>query len=231
MTAILDLDPSMDGRPALYGATRYADYRFAKRPDAAPLAGAVPGRAQARGRSSPSGSTRRTRACPTSGARRRARDKNRRATRARIHVKAADRLVQRLEAAGRRGARCRRSCSRSPTCPSLPPEPRPGPLLELRAPLRRRGRLDLRRACASTCRRAGACWSPGPNGSGKSTLLAALAGTRRGSTAASRTLAPGVRLGRARPGGPDRARRGRVAHPRAPGAERCPGSTPTPATR
>ena len=30
MTAICDLDPAMDGRPALYGATRYADYRFAK---------------------------------------------------------------------------------------------------------------------------------------------------------------------------------------------------------
>jgi macrolide transport system ATP-binding/permease protein len=30
MTSICDLDPAMDGRPALYGATRYADYRFAK---------------------------------------------------------------------------------------------------------------------------------------------------------------------------------------------------------
>jgi macrolide transport system ATP-binding/permease protein len=30
MTAILDLDPSMDGGPVLYGATRYATYRFMK---------------------------------------------------------------------------------------------------------------------------------------------------------------------------------------------------------
>ena len=97
MTAILDLDPAMDGRPALYGATRYADYRFAKdqmlrrwraryraeRKRALQLAQRLD-----RSYEGLSDEWR-----PPKGS-----DKHRRGTRARIHVKAADRLVQRLEA-------------------------------------------------------------------------------------------------------------------------------------
>jgi len=139
---------------------------------------------------------------------------HRRATRARIHVKAADRLVQQLE------ARAVAVPVPPPTLtfPDLPSLPRrastgadpdrpldpdadraaahAGPLLELRAP-RVAGphgpRLDLpgRRLEVAPASRL---LVVGPNGSGKSTLLAALAGTLpldRG----SRTIAPGVRLG------------------------------------
>ena len=97
MTAILDLDPAMDGKPALYGATRYADYRYAKdqmlrrwrvryrqeRKRAVQLAQRLD-----RSYEGLSDEWR-----PPKGS-----DKHRRATGARIHVKAADRLVQRLEA-------------------------------------------------------------------------------------------------------------------------------------
>ncbi|MCR6689518.1 ATP-binding cassette domain-containing protein [Cellulomonas sp.] len=213
MTAILDLDPAMDGRPALYGATRYADYRFAKnqmlrrwqvryrqeRKRALQLAQRLD--ASYEGLSDawrpPKGS-----------------QGHRRATRARIHVKAADRLVQQLE------ARAVAVPVPPPTLtfPDLPSLPRrastgadpdrpldpdadraaghAGPLLELRAP-RVAGphgpRLDLpgRRLEVAPASRL---LVVGPNGSGKSTLLAALAGTLpldRG----SRTVAPGVRLG------------------------------------
>ncbi|AEI12729.1 ABC-F family ATP-binding cassette domain-containing protein [Cellulomonas gilvus] len=213
MTAILDLDPAMDGRPALYGATRYADYRFAKnqmlrrwqvryrqeRKRALQLAQRLD--ASYEGLSDawrpPKGS-----------------QGHRRATRARIHVKAADRLVQQLE------ARAVAVPVPPPTLtfPDLPSLPRrastgadpdrpldpdadraaahAGPLLELRAP-RVAGphgpRLDLpgRRLEVAPASRL---LVVGPNGSGKSTLLAALAGTLpldRG----SRTIAPGVRLG------------------------------------
>jgi macrolide transport system ATP-binding/permease protein len=65
MTGILDLDPSMDGRPVLYGATRYATYRFAK-DQALRRSASVPPRW-------PVASTSPTRGCPTSGGRRRAR--------------------------------------------------------------------------------------------------------------------------------------------------------------
>jgi macrolide transport system ATP-binding/permease protein len=207
MTAILDLDPAMDGRPALYGATRYADYRFAKdqmlrrwraryraeRKRAARLAERLD--AAYEGLSDewrpPKGS-----------------NKHRRATGARLHVKAADRLVQRLEA----------EAVEVPVpppalaFPDLPSIPRAtvdgavgapagsgllGPLLELRAPRVDGGpgrpRLDLPgvRVDLPPC---GRLLVTGPNGSGKSTLLAALAGTvalDRG----VRTVAPGVRVG------------------------------------
>ncbi|QHT55263.1 ABC-F family ATP-binding cassette domain-containing protein [Cellulomonas sp. H30R-01] len=201
MTAILDLDPSMDGRPALYGATRYADYRFAK--------DQMLRRWRARYRAE------RKRALalaerldtayeglsdewrPPKGS-----QKHRRGTRARVHVKAADRLIQRLEA----------EAVEVPVpppalaFPDLPSVPKPvagdrgggGPLLELRAPRvdggpAGRPRLDLpgRRIEVPPC---GRLLVTGPNGSGKSTLLAALAGTvalDRG----TRVLAPGARLG------------------------------------
>ncbi|WP_245534491.1 ATP-binding cassette domain-containing protein [Xylanimonas cellulosilytica] len=96
-TAIYDLDPSIDGRPVLYGQPGYLAYRFAKtqalhrwrqryraeRKRAEKLAERLD--ASYEGLSDewrpPKGS-----------------QKHRRSTRARIHVKAADRLVQRLEA-------------------------------------------------------------------------------------------------------------------------------------
>ncbi|GAB4083866.1 ATP-binding cassette domain-containing protein [Myceligenerans cantabricum] len=96
-TAILDLDPSWDGKPVLYGQPGYLAYRFAKnqalhrwrqryraeRRRAARLAEALD--------SSYEGLSDEWR--PPKGS-----QKHRRATRARIHVKAADRLVQKLEA-------------------------------------------------------------------------------------------------------------------------------------
>jgi len=112
MTAILDLDPAMDGRPALYGATRYADYRFAK--------DQMLRRWRARYRAE------RKRALqlaerldqayeglsdewrPPKGS-----NKHRRGTRARIHVKAADRLVERLEAACETAGRDPRAVART----------------------------------------------------------------------------------------------------------------------
>ena len=194
MTAILDLDPSMDGRPALYGATRYAEYRFAK--------DQMLRRWRARYRAERKRAEQLARRLdesyeglsdewrPPKGS-----DKHRRATRARLHVKAADRLVQRLEEQAVQVPVPPLSLA-FPDLPSLPPEPAPGPLLDLRAPLVRsddRVRLDLpgRRVDLPAC---GRLLVTGPNGSGKSTLLAALAGTvplDRG----SRTVAAGVRLG------------------------------------
>ncbi|MGY4645849.1 ABC-F family ATP-binding cassette domain-containing protein [Cellulomonas sp. URHB0016] len=210
MTAILDLDPSMDGRPALYGATRYADYRFAKdqmlrrwrsryraeRKRAVQLAERLD--AAYEGLSDewrpPKGS-----------------QAHRRATRARIHVKAADRLVERLEAQAVEVPAPPLTLT-FPDLPSIPrhatvqdpdrpsrdddpttsvPQPR-GPLLEVRAP-RVDGRLDLPgvRIDVPPC---GRLLVTGPNGSGKSTLVAALAG-RIALDRGTRSLAPGVRLG------------------------------------
>jgi macrolide transport system ATP-binding/permease protein len=210
MTAILDLDPSVDGRPALYGATRYADYRFAKdqmlrrwraryraeRKRALQLAERLD--AAYEGLSDewrpPKGS-----------------QPHRRATRARIHVKAADRLVQQLEAQAVEVPVPPLALS-FPDLPSIPrhatvqdpdrpvrddalstaaPQVR-GPLLEVRAP-RVGGRLDLPgvRIDVPPC---GRLLVTGPNGSGKSTLVAALAG-RVALDRGTRTLAPGVRLG------------------------------------
>ncbi|MGN8245858.1 ABC-F family ATP-binding cassette domain-containing protein [Cellulomonas soli] len=194
MTAILDLDPSMDGRPTLYGASRYVTYRFAR--DQMLRRWRVRYR-QERKRAeqlaerldvSYEGLSDEWR--PPKGS-----DKNRRATRARIHVKAADRLVQRLEAQAVEVPVPPLSL-RFPDLPSLPREPQPGPLLELRAPLvtgAGRVRLDLpgRRIEVPPC---GRLLITGPNGSGKSTLLAALAGTL-GLDRGTRSVAPGVRLG------------------------------------
>ena len=210
MTAILDLDPSMDGRPALYGATRYADYRFAK--------DQMLRRWRARYRAE------RKRALllaerldaayeglsdewrPPKGS-----QTHRRATRARIHVKAADRLVQQLEAQAVEVPVPPLALT-FPDLPSIPrhatvqdpdrpvrddapgtaaPQVR-GPLLEVRAP-RVEGRLDLPgvRIDVPPC---GRLLVTGPNGSGKSTLVAALAG-RIPLDRGARTLASGVRLG------------------------------------
>ncbi|MCC2334638.1 ABC-F family ATP-binding cassette domain-containing protein [Cellulomonas wangsupingiae] len=190
MTAILDMDPSMDGRPVLYGAARYADYRFARdqmlrrwraryraeRKRAQVLAQRLD--ASYEGLSDewrpPKGS-----------------HAHRRATRARQHVKAADRLVERLEAQAV-DVPVPPPVLRFPDLPSVPPGYAGGPLVEVRAP-RVAGRLDLpgRRVDVMP---AGRLLITGPNGAGKSTLLAALVGTV-GLDRGARTLADGVRLG------------------------------------
>ncbi|HEY0215057.1 MAG TPA: ATP-binding cassette domain-containing protein [Cellulomonas sp.] len=197
MTAILDLDPSMDGRPVLYGATRYADYRFAK--DQALRRWRVR-YAQERKRAlqlahrldrSYEGLSDEWR--PPKGS-----QKHRRGTRARIHVKAADRLVQKLEAEAVEVPVPPLELA-FPDLPSLPTSSRVedtyrgGPLLELRAP-RVDGRLDLP-GVRIELPPAGRLLITGPNGAGKSTLLAALAGRLsldRGHRAAARALRLGV---------------------------------------
>ncbi|MCG7287121.1 ATP-binding cassette domain-containing protein [Cellulomonas sp. ACRRI] len=190
MTAILDLDPSMDGRPVLYGATRYATYRFAKdqalrrwraryaqeRKRAAKLAQRLD--------ESYEGLSDEWR--PPKGS-----QKHRRGTRARIHVKAADRLVQRLEAEAVE-VPVPPPALAFPDLPSIPADYAGGPLLELRAP-RVEGRLDLP-GVRVDLPPAGRLLVTGANGAGKSTLLAALAG-RTPLDRGHRSVAPGVRLG------------------------------------
>lgn len=190
MTAILDLDPSMDGRPVLYGATRYATYRFAKdqalrrwraryaqeRKRAAKLAQRLD--------ESYEGLSDEWR--PPKGS-----QKHRRGTRARIHVKAADRLVQRLEAEAVE-VPVPPPALAFPDLPSIPADYAGGPLLELRAP-RVEGRLDLP-GVRVDLPPAGRLLVTGANGAGKSTLLGALAG-RTPLDRGHRAVAPGVRLG------------------------------------
>ena len=190
MTAILDLDPSMDGRPVLYGATRYATYRFAKdqalrrwraryaqeRKRAAKLAQRLD--------ESYEGLSDEWR--PPKGS-----QKHRRGTRARIHVKAADRLVQKLEAEAVE-VPVPPPALAFPDLPSIPAGYAGGPLLELRAP-RVEGRLDLP-GVRVDLPPAGRLLVTGANGAGKSTLLAALAG-RIPLDRGHRSVAPGVRLG------------------------------------
>jgi macrolide transport system ATP-binding/permease protein len=195
MTAILDLDPSMDGGPVLYGATRYATYRFmkdqalrrwrarhaAERKRAETLAAQLD--------ASYEGLSDAWR--PLKGSR-----PNRRATHARSHVKAADRLIQRLEAAAVEVPVPPLELA-FPDLPTLPPRYASGPLLELRAPrvngVAHRVRLDLA-GTRVELPPSGRLLVTGPNGSGKSTLLAALAGSVPMSRG-TRTLATGVRLG------------------------------------
>jgi macrolide transport system ATP-binding/permease protein len=190
MTAILDLDPSMDGRPVLYGATRYATYRFAKdqalrrwraryaqeRKRAARLAQRLD--------ESYEGLSDEWR--PPKGS-----QKHRRGTRARIHVKAADRLVQKLEAEAVE-VPVPPPALAFPDLPSIPAGYAGGPLLELRAP-RVAGRLDLP-GVRVDLPPAGRLLVTGANGAGKSTLLGALAG-RTPLDRGHRAVAPGVRLG------------------------------------
>ena len=190
MTAILDMDPSMDGRPVLYGAARYADYRFARdqmlrrwraRYRAERKRALVLAQRLDRSYEGLSDEWR-----PPKGS-----QAHRRATRARQHVKAADRLVQRLEAQAVE-VPVPPPALQFPDLPSVPPGYEGGPLLELRAP-RVDGRLDLpgRRVEVMP---AGRLLVTGSNGAGKSTLLAALVGAI-GLDRGVRTVAPGVRLG------------------------------------
>lgn len=191
MTAILDLDPSMDGRPALYGGSSYAAYRFqrdqalrrwraryaAERKRAAALAErldeAYEGLSDAW--RPPKGSAR-----------------HGRGTRARIHVKAADRLVQRLEATAVEVPVPPLGLS-FPDLPALPPGADGShALLEVRG-VHVPGRLDLPgvRVDLPPC---GRLLVTGPNGAGKSTLLGVLAGAIP-SVRGVRHVVPGVRAG------------------------------------
>ena len=190
MTAILDMDPSMDGRPVLYGAARYADYRFARdqmlrRWRARYRAERKRARVLAeRLDASYEGLSDEWR--PPKGSQR-----HRRGTRARQHVKAADRLVQRLEEQAVE-VPVPPPALAFPDLPSVPAGYAGGALLELRAP-RVAGRLDLpgRRVDLMP---AGRLLVTGANGTGKSTLLAVLAGALEPDRG-SRVLAPDVRLG------------------------------------
>ncbi|BDO41740.1 ABC transporter ATPase [Cellulomonas sp. NTE-D12] len=190
MTGILDLDPSMDGRPALYGAARYADYRYARdqmlrrwraryraeRKRAAALADRLD-----QSYEQLSDEWR-----PPKGS-----QAHRRATRARSKVTTVDRLMQRL-AEQSVEVPVPPPALAFPDLPSTPAGYGGGPLLDVRAPLVE-GRLDLpgRRIEVAPCSRL---LVTGPNGSGKSTLLAVLAGTI-GTDRGVRVLAPGTRLG------------------------------------
>lgn len=199
-TAILDLDPSMDGKPVLYGQPGYLAYRFAKN------------QALHRWRQRYRVEQERARVLaerldasyeglsdewrPAKGS-----QKHRRATRARIHVKAADRLVQKLEAEAVEvpvpPARLA-----FPDLPSMSPGWDPAdPLVELRSPRvvaeggDRAGavRLDLPGTRVAVPP-SGRLLVVGPNGTGKSTLLAALAG-RVPLARGARAVTAGARLG------------------------------------
>lgn len=215
-TAILDLDPSMDGMPVLYGQPGYLAYRFAKN------------QALHRWRQRYRAEQERARVLaerldasyeglsdewrPPKGS-----QKHRRATRARIHVKAADRLIEKLEAEAVEvpvpPARLT-----FPDLPSMSPGWDPGdPLVELRSPrvlaLDCGVRLDLPGTRVAVPP-SGRLLVVGPNGTGKSTLLAALAG-RMALARGTRSVTPGARLGvvvqEAAPARPSGATRGEDA--------------------
>ncbi|WP_369371553.1 ATP-binding cassette domain-containing protein [Promicromonospora sp. Populi] len=200
-TAILDLDPSWDGKSVLYGQPGYLAYRFAKnqalhrwrqryraeRKRAAALAERLD--------ESYEGLSDEWR--PAKGS-----QKHRRATHARIHVKAADRLIQKLEAEAIEVPKPPVELG-FPDLPAMSPGWDPAhPVVEVRSP--RVGsssgigadngvRLDLP-GTRIAIPPSGRLLIVGPNGTGKSTLLGALAGTLtldRG----SRAVAPGARIG------------------------------------
>ncbi|NCT91602.1 ABC-F family ATP-binding cassette domain-containing protein [Cellulomonas sp. APG4] len=191
MTAILDLDPSVDGRPALYGASSYAAYRFARtqalRRWRQRYAAEQKRRARLLERLDASYEGLSDEWRPPKGS-----DKHRRATRARIHVKAADRLVERLEAEAVEVPPPPAELV-FPDLPALPPGHAVGHvLLEVRGP-HVPGRVDLPgvRVEVPPC---GRLLVTGPNGAGKSTLLGVLAGAIRPERGV-RDVAPGVRFG------------------------------------
>jgi macrolide transport system ATP-binding/permease protein len=190
-TAIFDLDPSMDGRAVLYGQPGYLAYRFAK--------------AQALHRWRQRFAAQQTKQAELLAMRDRSYEglsdewrpvkgsqKHRRATRARTHVKAADRVIARLEASAV-GVPTPPLELVFPDLPSLVPGADPGlPLVEVRNPAVV-GRLDLP-GTRIAVPPAGRLLVVGGNGTGKSTLLAVLAG-RLGLDRGTRTGVPGVRMG------------------------------------
>ncbi len=192
-TSILDLDPSMDGRPVLYGQPGYLAYRFAKnqalhrwrqRFRTESERGQVLLQERDRAYEGLSDEWR-----PPKGSQR-----HRRATRARIHVKAADRLVEKLAA----------EAVDVPVPPlqlTFPDLPAMAPdwsinagqnLLEVRSP-RVPGRLDLP-GTRIAIPPSGRLLITGGNGSGKSTLLQVLAGALPTDRSA-RVVQQGTRIG------------------------------------
>ncbi|SDS70493.1 macrolide transport system ATP-binding/permease protein [Paraoerskovia marina] len=194
-TAILDLDPSVDGRPVLYGQPGYLAYRFAKnqalkkwrrryraeRQRAEHLAQVLD-----RSYEGLSDEWR-----PPKGS-----QKHRRATRARQHVKSADRLAQKLE----------EQAVEVPVPPlelvfpdlvAMAPGWDPGePVLDVRHPrVESVGSvlLDLP-GTRIAVPPSGRLLVTGANGSGKSTLLRALAGSV-GLARGTRTVIDGARVG------------------------------------
>ncbi|MCB7136416.1 ATP-binding cassette domain-containing protein [Cellulosimicrobium marinum] len=204
-TQILDLDPAMDGRPVLYGQPGYLSYRFAKnqalhrwrqryraeQKRAQQLAAVLD--ASYEGLSDewrpPKGS-----------------QKHRRATRARIHVKAADRRLQQLEAEAVEVPVPPLQLV-FPELPAMSPGWDPAePVLELRSPRVGGGqgggpRLDLP-GTRVALPPSGRLLVTGPNGGGKSTFLAALAGLV-GLDRGTRSVVDGARLGVVAQEGPD----------------------------
>ena len=192
-TAILDLDPTVDGLPALYGQPGYLSYRFAKN------------QAQHRWRQRFRAETKRRQVLaerldesyeglsdewrPLKGS-----QKNRRATRARIHVKAADRLVEKLEAEAVDVPVPPLELN-FPDLPAMSPEWHIGAganLIEMRSPLVT-GRLDLP-GVRIAIPPSGRLLITGANGTGKSTLLRLLTGTLA-SERVARRIQHGTRIG------------------------------------
>ncbi|ANC30775.1 putative ABC transporter ATP-binding protein [Isoptericola dokdonensis DS-3] len=196
VTAMFDLDPAMDGRPALYGQPGYHEYRFAK----AQMLARWHQRFRAEQKRAAELAHRLDRSYeglsdewrPPKGS-----QKHRRGTRARIHVKAADRLVEKLEAEAVDVPPPPPALA-FPDLPALSAGWDPGdPLVEVRSPhvLAPDGatRLDLP-GTRLAVPPSGRLLVTGPNGTGKSTLLAAFAGTlplARG----TRTARDGLRVG------------------------------------
>lgn len=207
-TSILDLDPSMDGLPALYGQPGYLSYRFAKNQGLHRWRQRF--RAETKRRellldrldASYEGLSDEWR--PPKGSQR-----HRRATRARIHVKAADRLVDKLEAEAVDISVPPLELN-FPDLPTMAPEWEMGSgegLIEVRSPLVP-GRLDLP-GVRVVIPPSGRLLITGANGTGKSTLLALLAGTLH-SSRAPRSVQPGTRLGVLGQEGP--GRQGGISH-------------------
>nr|WP_216645360.1 ATP-binding cassette domain-containing protein [Isoptericola halotolerans] len=196
VTGVYDLDPSMNGVPVLYGQPGYLSYRFAKnqalqrwkqryrseQKRAAELAFRLD-----RSYEGLSDEWR-----PPKGS-----QKHRRGTRARIHVKAADRLVEKLEAEAVDVPPPPLELT-FPDLPALSPGWDPAdPLVDLRSPRVEAPdggvRLDLP-GTRLAVPPSGRLLIVGPNGTGKSTLLGAFAGTlplARG----TRTSRDGMRIG------------------------------------
>jgi macrolide transport system ATP-binding/permease protein len=196
-TAILDLDPSIDGKPTLYGQPGYERYR-AKKEQALKR---WRRRYQAEQKLEAELLEQRDETYeglsdewrPPKGS-----QPHRRATRARIHVKAADRAIERLEAE-------RVNVPEPPIPLSFPELPAREPtwakqevsLLTLDSPLvvgnSGNVRLDLPEF-HFVLPPGGRLLVTGPNGSGKSTLLNAITG-RLPLTSGTRTAIKGLRIG------------------------------------